>query len=145
MQYAVLIASLAVGAIATPHPATITPAPVARAIQKRFDLPASSGSSALSDVYTVASGETFDGGYVMYDRGVDCEGQTEGGDSDAVFQIENGGTLKNVIIGPNQMEGVHCQGSCTLENVWWSAVCEVKFPSLSPTFLSLGYLRYLFP
>lgn len=125
MQYAVLIASLAIGAIATPAP-MITPAPVARDIQKRFDLPASSGSSALSEVYTVASGETFDGGYVMYDRGVDCEGQTEGGDSDAVFQIENGGTLKNVIIGPNQMEGVHCQGACTLENVWWSAVCEVS-------------------
>lgn len=126
MQYAVLIASLAIGAIATPSP-MVTPAPKARDIQKRFDLPASSGSSALSDVYTVASGETFDGGYVMYDRGVDCEGQSEGGDSDAVFQIENGGTLKNVIIGPNQMEGVHCQGSCTLENVWWSAVCEDAF------------------
>lgn len=63
----------------------------------------------------------------MYDRGVDCTGQEEGGDSDAVFQIENGGTLKNVIIGPNQIEGVHCQGACTLENVWWSAVCEDAF------------------
>lgn len=119
MQYAVLIASLAIGAIATPASPLVTPAPKARDIQKRFDVPASSGSSVLSDVYTVAAGETFDGGYVMYDRGVDCEGQTEGGDSDAVFQIENGGTLKNVIIGPNQMEGVHCQGACTLENVWW--------------------------
>lgn len=90
-------------------------------------LPASSGTSALSAVQTIAAGESFDGGMVMYDRGVSCEGQTEGGDSDAVFQIENGGTLRNVIIGPNQIEGVHCQGSCTLENVWWSAVCEDAF------------------
>lgn len=63
----------------------------------------------------------------MYDRGVDCTGQDEGGDSDAVFQIEAGGSLSNVIIGPNQIEGVHCQGACTLTNVWWSAVCEDAF------------------
>lgn len=55
MQYAVLIASLAIGAIASPQP-MITPAPKAHDIQKRFDLPASSGSSALDDVYTVGLG-----------------------------------------------------------------------------------------
>ncbi|KAJ0107521.1 hypothetical protein J7T55_007710 [Diaporthe amygdali] len=126
MQYAVLIASLAIGAIATPHP-QVTPAPKARDIQRRFDVPASSGSSALEDVQTIAAGDSFDGGMYVYDRGVDCTGQDEGGDSDAVFQIEEGGTLKNVIIGPNQIEGVHCQGACTLENVWWSAVCEDAF------------------
>lgn len=126
MQYSVLIASLAIGAIAAPQPA-ITPAPKARDIQKRFDVPASSGSSVLDDVKTIAAGESFDGGMYVFDRGVDCTGQDEGGDSDAVFQIEEGGTLSNVIIGPNQIEGVHCQGGCTLENVWWSAVCEDAF------------------
>lgn len=25
------------------------------------------------------------------------------------------------------MEGIHCQGACTLTNVWWSAVCEDAF------------------
>ena len=35
--------------------------------------------------------------------------------------------LSNVIIGPNQIEGVHCRGACTLNNVWWSAVCEDAF------------------
>lgn len=123
---AVVMAALAIGAIATPQP-MITPAPKARDIQKRFDLPASSGSSALDDVYTIAAGESFDGGMYVYDRGVECTGQDEGGDSDAVFQIEEGGTLSNVIIGANQIEGVHCQGACTLENVWWSAVCEDAF------------------
>ncbi|ROV95698.1 hypothetical protein VMCG_07607 [Cytospora schulzeri] len=90
-------------------------------------LPASSGTSALSAVQTIAAGESFDGGMVMYDRGVSCTGQDEGGDSDAVFQIEDGGSISNVIIGPNQIEGIHCQGACTLTNVWWSAVCEDAF------------------
>ncbi|KAK5732945.1 hypothetical protein LTR17_010078 [Elasticomyces elasticus] len=90
-------------------------------------LPASSGSSALGATQTIAPGESFDGGMYVYDRGVSCTGQEEGGDSDAVFIIENGGSLSNVIIGPNQIEGVHCEGSCTLTNVWWSAVCEDAF------------------
>lgn len=90
-------------------------------------LPASSGTSALSAAQTIAAGESFDGGMVMFDRGVECTGQSEGGDSDAVFQIEEGGSISNVIIGPNQIEGIHCQGACTLTNVWWSAVCEDAF------------------
>lgn len=90
-------------------------------------LPASSGSSVLSAVQTISAGESFDGGMVMYDRGVSCTGQKEGGDSDAVFEIEDGGSISNVIIGPNQIEGIHCYGSCTLNNVWWSAVCEDAF------------------
>lgn len=64
---------------------------------------------------------------VMYDCGVDCTCQEEGGDSDAVFMIESGGTLSDVFIGPNQIEGVHCEGSCTLNIAWWSAVCEDAF------------------
>ncbi|KAF7948344.1 uncharacterized protein EAE97_003755 [Botrytis byssoidea] len=90
-------------------------------------VPASSGTSALSAAQTIAAGESFDGGMVMFDRGVSCTGQSEGGDKDAVFQIEAGGSLSNVIIGPNQIEGIHCQGACTLTNVWWSAVCEDAF------------------
>ncbi|KAK2040975.1 pectate lyase, partial [Colletotrichum somersetense] len=91
------------------------------------DLPASSGTSVLKAAQTVAAGQSFDGGMVAFDRGVSCTGQAEGGDSDAVFILEKGAKLSNVIIGPNQIEGVHCNGGCTLENVWWSAVCEDAF------------------
>ncbi|KAG2502256.1 hypothetical protein JM16_009879 [Phytophthora kernoviae] len=56
---------------------------------------------------------------------ISCQGQTESGKDTAVFLVEAGGTLKNVIIGANQMEGVHCdQHDCTIENVWWDDVCE---------------------
>ncbi|KAK0389689.1 hypothetical protein NLU13_3262 [Sarocladium strictum] len=41
-----------------------------------------------------------------------------------MFIVEEGGTLSNVIIGPNQAEGVHCLGTCTPDNVWHSNVCE---------------------
>jgi hypothetical protein len=29
-----------------------------------------------------------------------------------------------VVIGPNNGEGVHCLGTCTLNNIWWTDVCE---------------------
>ncbi|KAG1712322.1 hypothetical protein DVH05_000069 [Phytophthora capsici] len=61
-----------------------------------------------------------------YDRSdIICLGQTESNVSTAVFEVQPGATLKNVIIGTNQMEGVHCEMSgCTIENVWWEDVCE---------------------
>jgi hypothetical protein len=93
---------------------------------KRFatnTLPASSGHSVLSAAQTVAAGASFDGKMYRYDRGVSCS-SGEGGDADAVFLVQSGGTLKNVIIGANQLEGVHCLGPCTIQNVWWADVCE---------------------
>ena len=95
-------------------------------IDKRFTfpIPESQGSQTFEATYTISGNETFDGGMKTYGRGVDCSGQAEGGDSDAVFIVKDGGTLKNAIIGADQIEGVHCEGSCTIENVWWEAVCE---------------------
>ncbi|KAG1698069.1 hypothetical protein DVH05_015552 [Phytophthora capsici] len=88
--------------------------------------PTSQGDVYYTEPYTVAAGETFDGGLKTYQRSdITCEGQEESGSSTAVFLVEAGGTLKNVIIGADQMEGVHCDDSdCTIENVWWDDVCE---------------------
>ncbi|KAH9218240.1 pectin lyase fold/virulence factor [Leptodontidium sp. 2 PMI_412] len=41
---------------------------------------------------------------------------TETGEQDTIFILEDGATLANVIIGKNQVEGVHCRGTCTLIN-----------------------------
>ncbi|KAH6705394.1 pectin lyase fold/virulence factor [Leptodontidium sp. MPI-SDFR-AT-0119] len=49
---------------------------------------------------------------------------TETGEQDTIFILEDGATLANVIIGKNQVEGVHCRGTCTLINVWHEEVCE---------------------
>ncbi|ESK95704.1 pectate lyase [Moniliophthora roreri MCA 2997] len=80
-------------------------------------------TSSLSQPITVTG--TFDGGNVRFDRGSGaCSGQAEGGDSDAVFLLQSGATLQNVVIGANQAEGVHCLGPCNLYNVWFEDVCE---------------------
>ncbi|KUI56461.1 Pectate lyase H [Cytospora mali] len=128
MQFSmsVVMAALAIGAVASPAP-MVTPAPEARDVQRRFNLPASKGSTVLKAVSTIKAGQSFDGGMKVFDRGVKCTGQAESGAAGAVFKIEEGGTLSNVIIGPNQVDGIHCHGRCTLNNVWWSNVCEDAF------------------
>lgn len=87
-----------------------------------FPIPASKGTVKYSSAKSISG--TFDGGMKTYGRGVSCTGQAEGGDKDAVFILEDGATLKNAIIGADQIEGVHCKGACTIQNVWWTAVCE---------------------
>jgi len=84
-------------------------------------------TSSLSSPITIGAGATFTPpqAYTRYDRGSGaCKGQTEGGDSDAVFLLEEGATLSRVVIGANQAEGVHCLGSCTLDHVYFEDVCE---------------------
>jgi hypothetical protein len=52
-------------------------------------------TSSLTAARTIAAGQTFDGGNVRFDRGSGaCQGQTEGGDSDAVFLLQQGATLQ---------------------------------------------------
>ncbi|KAF3934904.1 hypothetical protein ABW19_dt0205574 [Dactylella cylindrospora] len=86
-------------------------------------LPQSSGAVS-TDKPIVVSG-SFDGGMKKYDRSPKvCAEQDETGEEDTIFILESGATLSNVIIGPNQAEGVHCRGTCTLVNVWWADVCE---------------------
>ncbi|KAH6894720.1 family 3 polysaccharide lyase [Thelonectria olida] len=87
-------------------------------------LPTATGSKSLSEPQYIGAGETFDAGWVKYDRGESCTGQSEGGEADTVFVLEEGATLKNVIIGADQKEGVYCLGSCNLEFVWFENVCE---------------------
>ena len=113
MQFSIAIIAAIMG-FAAAGPAQSAPAD-AFALSKRATLPipASKGSVTYKAAKEISG--TFDGGMKTYGRGVSCTGQSEGGDKDAVFLVKNGGTLKNVIIGKDQIEGVHCEGSCTIE------------------------------
>lgn len=87
-------------------------------------IPKATGNVSYKSAYVVKKGAPFDGGWKRYDRGVKCSGQKEGGEKDAVFILEDGAKLRNVIIGANQIEGIHCRGSCTVEFAWFEDVCE---------------------
>ena len=96
--------------------------------------PSASATKTLSSPMTIKAGQTYDGKasnggkWVRFERGRsglgDCT-SVEGGKADAVFLLEKGATLKNVILGAKSVEHVHCEGDgCTVENVYWEDVCE---------------------
>ena len=64
---------------------------------------------------------TFDGGMKRYC----CIGDGGQGESqDAVFELADGATIQNVILGAPAGDGIHCEGDCTIRNVWWEDVGE---------------------
>jgi pectate lyase len=54
----------------------------------------------------------------------DLGGTGQGEGQDPLFVVKAGGTLKNVILGSPAADGIHCEGSCTIDNVWWEDVGE---------------------
>jgi pectate lyase len=61
-----------------------------------------------------------------------CQDQSETGPDETIFILEDGASISNVIIGPNQAEGIHCLGSCTITNVWFQKVCEDAITASGP-------------
>jgi hypothetical protein len=81
--------------------------------------PSSAGSVSVSGTISVSG--TFDGGMRTYC----CIGDGSQSESqDPMFEIANGGTLQNVILGSPAGDGVHCLGTCTIRNVWWNDIGE---------------------
>ncbi|GIE47995.1 hypothetical protein Ani05nite_15290 [Amorphoplanes nipponensis] len=81
--------------------------------------PSSAGSVKITGTISVSG--TFDGGMKTYC----CIGDGSQSESqDPMFSIANGGTLQNVIIGSPAGDGVHCEGTCTIRNVWWNDIGE---------------------
>ncbi|WP_352252835.1 pectate lyase [Amycolatopsis nalaikhensis] len=85
--------------------------------------PNPSTSVPVGATIKVTSG-TYDGGLKrFYGTGdLGTGGQDE--DQGPIFELANGTTLKNVVLGNPAADGVHCLGTCTLLNVWWEDVGE---------------------
>jgi pectate lyase len=81
--------------------------------------PSSAGSVRINATVNVSG--VFDGGMKTYC----CIGDGSQSESqDPMFKIANGGTLQNVILGSPAGDGVHCEGTCTIRNVWWNDIGE---------------------
>ncbi|GEA89698.1 pectate lyase [Cellulomonas cellasea] len=70
---------------------------------------------------TIKVSGTRDMGLVRY-YGISSGDQGES--QPPMFQLENGAVLKNVILGTGAGDGIHCLGTCTIENVWFEDVGE---------------------
>jgi len=81
--------------------------------------PSKKGDVSVSGTIKVSG--TLDGGMKRYC----CIGSGSQSESQSpMFDLADGATLKNVIIGSPAGDGVHCEGRCTIQNVWWEDVGE---------------------
>jgi pectate lyase C len=78
----------------------------------------------LTQTQIVAAGQTFDGGGKRYTAGSALgDGSQEEGQQ-PMFRVENGGTIKNVVLGAPAADGIHTYGDATLENIVWEDIGE---------------------
>jgi hypothetical protein len=73
----------------------------------------------------VNAGEVYDGACKIFRANPDTLGagnQDEG--QKPVFRVNDGGTLKNVVLGASAADGVHLHGDVTLENIHWLDIGE---------------------
>lgn len=91
-------------------------------------MPTPTATVQLSATQVVGPGQIFDGGNRRYNLsgGDQSEGQP------AVFDVMEGGTVRNVIIGSLAADGIHCLGNCTLDHVWWEDTGEDAATALGP-------------
>ncbi|GAB7107537.1 pectate lyase [Streptomyces phaeofaciens JCM 4814] len=84
--------------------------------------PTASGSKAVASTIKVSG--TYDGKLTKFSGKGELGGSGQDEGQDPIFELADGAVLKNVIIGTPGADGVHCKGSCTLQNVWWLDVGE---------------------
>lgn len=77
----------------------------------------------VNETIRVTSG-TFDGGCRRYNAGSALGDGGQGEGQKPVFRVENGATLRNVVIGMNGADGIHVYNGATIDNVYWMNVGE---------------------
>jgi len=73
---------------------------------------------------TIKVSGSYDGNSDRFVAGSSLGDGDQGENQLPIFELSDGSTLSNVIIGAPAADGVHCLGTCTLNNVWWEDVGE---------------------
>ena len=101
---------------------TVTVAAACTQLETKLAWPAAKGSTiTISGTKSVTD---YDGGGALHEGSLnDC---TTGDQSSTkpIIEVADGGSVKNVIFGKNIGDGIHCLGSCTIDNVWYPYICD---------------------
>ena len=105
-------------------PAPVPPPPSSGAITGATCT--STGSTTINATVRVTSG-TMDGGCRTFNPGSGLGDGSQDEGQDPAFRVENGATLRNVILGNNGVDGVHFYNGGNLQNFRWTNVGEDAF------------------
>ncbi|MFD6244789.1 pectate lyase [Streptomyces roseolus] len=84
--------------------------------------PAAKGEKPVARTIEVSG--TYDGKLKRFSGTGELGSDDQGESQKPLFVLQDGAVLKNVVLGTPAADGVHCLGSCTLQNVWWENVGE---------------------
>ncbi|WP_434702661.1 pectate lyase [Pseudomonas sp. Z1-12] len=89
---------------------------------------ASNGAKVVNETIKVGPGETFDGHNQTFTAGSKLGNGDQSEDQKPLFELAEGATLKNVILGDNEADGIHVRAAnekpVTVDNVHWTDVGE---------------------
>lgn len=90
-----------------------------------IDFPkASANPNVVNEPIVVKKGEVFDGKGQTFTAGSKLGDGGQREDQLPLFILEDGASLKNVVIGDNGADGVHVHGDAKVDNVHWTNVGE---------------------
>ena len=72
----------------------------------------------------------YDGKMALHDGTLNDCSTGDQSSTDALIEVADGGTVKNVIMGNKVGDGIHCKGSCTIGNVWFPYICDDAISAL---------------
>lgn len=79
----------------------------------------------VNSTIVVAAGTTYDGGCKTFRANPDTLGDGDQSENQLpVFRVEDGATLKNVILNASAADGVHTYGDVNLQNIRWIDIGE---------------------
>jgi hypothetical protein len=108
------------GGTTTTAPATTQPGGGATTTTK----PPSGGGGTQNVSATIKVSGTFDGKGTTYRGSGNLGSGGDGEGKEPIFQLAPGSTIKNLTIGVPGSDGIHCLGTCRIENVVWSDVLD---------------------
>lgn len=108
----------------SPAPSNETPSANGQSAAVSFPAADNANAVVVNEPIKVGAGETFDGQGKTYVAGARLGNgsQTEG--QKPLFEVADGGSVKNVIFGDNAADGIHLHGDATIDNVHWTNVGE---------------------
>jgi pectate lyase C len=107
----------------TPPPAPPPPPPPPGGGITGSSCATNGAQTVVHETIRVTSG-TFDGGCRRFTAGPELGDGSQDEGQDPVFRVENGATLRNVVIGTNGADGIHVYNGGTIDNVVWMDVGE---------------------
>uniref|UniRef100_A0A915D4E6 Probable pectate lyase F n=1 Tax=Ditylenchus dipsaci TaxID=166011 RepID=A0A915D4E6_9BILA len=86
--------------------------------------PTATDCTPVDKTIPVASGQTYNGQNKCLTAGPRLGSGNQDENQMAIFLVQDGGKVINVIFGDDGADGIHCKGTCNIQNCFWTNVGE---------------------